>query len=105
MNFVESYNPEECLWRDVAGMNRCHFKFSVAVLNSKLYALGGSGAEFEDQEKDRENMKSAEVFDPEDNTWTMIAPMLRPRRNGCEFNLYTTYGDSKVIAIYAEQIY
>ena len=91
LNFVECYDPNERLWKPVPGMKCGRVSLSVVVLNSKLYARGGSRTEKTVSERDIENMKSAEVFDPEANTWTMIAPMLRPRRDGREFVPYYSW--------------
>ena len=43
----------------------------VAVLNGKLYALGGFDSSV--------RLKSAEVYDPERNKWSEIADMIYSR--------------------------
>lgn len=48
----------------------------VAVVNRLLYAIGGYDG--------HERHKSAECYHPENNEWTMIAPMHVPRSGAGE---------------------
>jgi len=45
--------------------------FGATSLGGKLYALGGSNS--------HRRLKSVECFDPYEQQWTFVAPMLRPR--------------------------
>ena len=42
----------------------------VAVLNSRLFAVGGCNGQ---------SLESVEMYNPEVDTWTIVAPMKQPR--------------------------
>lgn len=42
----------------------------VAVLNSHLFAIGGCNGQ---------SLETVEIYSPDKNTWTIIAPMKQPR--------------------------
>lgn len=48
-------------------MRRCRGRLGVAVLNGRLYVLGGFDSSV--------RLKSAECFDPITNSWSSIASM------------------------------
>merc|ERR1712233_297856 len=52
-------------------MRRCRGRLGVAVMNGKLYALGGFDCAV--------RLKSAEVYDPETNKWSEISDMIHSR--------------------------
>ena len=83
---MERYDPDTNKWELVAPMNRAKFGLSCVVLDGKLYAIGGSSEEeiLHEDASNTESMKTVEMYDPEKNCWTMIAPLVRPRRNGCK---------------------
>ena len=86
---MERYDPETNKWELVAEMNHSKFGLSCVVLDGKLYAIGGSSQEesLHEDVTNVESMKTAEMYDPEKNCWTMVAPLIRPRRNGCKLLL------------------
>ncbi|XP_055387024.1 actin-binding protein IPP [Condylostylus longicornis] len=53
----------------------------VAALNGKIYVVGG--------EKGSQILANGEVYDPQNDTWQAISPMIVPR---CEFGLCTMGG-------------
>ena len=56
----------------------------AAVLDDKLYVAGGSGADMPNG-----RLSSVEVFDPQTNAWTELAPMGTKRK---EFQLVAARG-------------
>ena len=58
-------------------------RVAVAVLNNKLYAVGGSDGHTE--------LRSVECYDPETNKWSFVAEMLQerscPGKNICLLDL------------------
>ena len=44
MASVERYDPEADVWEDVAPVGTARWNHAVAVLDSKLYAVGGYGS-------------------------------------------------------------
>mgnify|MGYP003729839947 CR=1 FL=1 len=68
---VDMFDPQAKAWKQMPQMRRCRGRLGVAVLNGKLYALGGFDCAV--------RLKSAEVFDPETNKWSEIADMIYSR--------------------------
>ncbi|XP_029214091.1 kelch-like protein 28 isoform X2 [Acropora muricata] len=83
LSSVEYYEPEREKWIEVASMNFRRFEFGAAVLDGKLYAVGGlvcgigvhSGAPF------RYCDNGSECFDPETGHWTRVTSMNQSRSN------------------------
>ena len=70
---VERFDPKSGAWEAVASMGTARMKPSVAVLDGKLYALGGgSGVQ-------AEGHTSVERFDPESGVWEAVPSMELPR--------------------------
>jgi N-acetylneuraminic acid mutarotase len=65
-----SAEETENTWVSKAPMNQARAYLGVAVVNGKIYAIGGS-------EKNRE-MGTNEEYDPATDTWTLKAPMPTP---------------------------
>jgi N-acetylneuraminic acid mutarotase len=57
-NIAERYDPVANTWETLANMSAARHGVACAVLNGKLYAIGGVG------------LSSVEVFDPSDDTWS-----------------------------------
>merc|ERR1711965_706562 len=69
LSSVERYDPAANAWEAVAPMATARaFPFApgVAVLDGKLYAVGGSGGGA---------LSSVERYDPALNAWEAVAPM------------------------------
>ncbi|CAG7836809.1 unnamed protein product [Allacma fusca] len=83
LSTVECYDPKEDKWTLVSSMMFERHGLSVAVLDSKLYAIGGGGINSHTNfNKDLDTMKSVEMYDPKENCWNKVASMNRPRKNG-----------------------
>ena len=78
------YDPQTRQWSFVAAMSTSRSTVGVAVLDSKLYAVGGRDG--------CSCLNSAEVYDPHTNKWTMISSMIH-RRGGKSDYCYSTRVD------------
>jgi N-acetylneuraminic acid mutarotase len=59
-------------WTSKAPMPTARFALGVAVVNGKIYAIGGRDSSFD-------LVGNNERYDPESNTWETLAPMPTPR--------------------------
>lgn len=97
---------DSCLnrWSKLADMNVARYDFACAEVNGMVYAVGGYGM-------DGESLSSAEVYNSDDNTWTFIESLRRPRWGcfacGFEGKLYVmggrssfTIGNSRFVDVY-----
>lgn len=93
-----------CRWSKLAEMNVARYDFACAELCGLVYAVGGYSA-------DGNILSSAEVYNPETDTWTLIESIRRPRYGcfacGFEGKLYImggrssfTIGNSKFVDVY-----
>jgi len=57
-NIAERYDPDSNTWDTIASMSVARSGVASAVLNGKLYAIGGNG------------LSSVEVYDPSTNAWS-----------------------------------
>ena len=75
LSSVEWYDPALDAWEAVAPMAtaRCHL--AVAVLDGKLYAVGGHN-------DNDGHLSSAERYNPALDAWEEVAPMAAARVNG-----------------------
>ncbi|XP_024884942.1 kelch-like protein 5 [Temnothorax curvispinosus] len=89
------WNPRTGRWRSICPMSVQRCEVGVAVLNDKLYAVGGKGIS--------SCLDTVECYDPHTNKWTPCAPMSKRRCrvgvgvvNGCLYALggYETYSAS-----------
>ena len=64
---VEMFNPETGKWQMAEAMSMLRSRVGVAVMNMKLYAIGGYDGS--------ERLSTVEVFDPESKKWTKVSPM------------------------------
>ncbi|KAF9603018.1 hypothetical protein IFM89_033645 [Coptis chinensis] len=103
---TDVYQYDSCLnsWSTLATMNVARYDFACAEVNGMVYAVGGYGS-------NGESLSSAEVYDPENNEWTLIESLRRPRWGcfacGIEGKLYVmggrssfTIGNSRFVDIY-----
>lgn len=69
MNEIEvSKKPKEDSWTSMSPMPTARFYLKVAVVEDKIYALGGYN-------KELKALTVNEMYDPETNTWTTKAPI------------------------------
>ena len=71
---VEAFDPQLGAWADVSSMSVDRSQHAVAVVDGKIYALGGMNGSFE-------ALDSVEVFDPQADSWHQVASM--PHRRRC----------------------
>ncbi|CAL5395961.1 unnamed protein product [Camellia sinensis] len=103
---ADVYQYDSCLnrWSKLAYMNVARYDFACAEVNGMVYAVGGYGM-------DGESLSSAEVYNPEDDKWTLIESLRRPRWGcfacGFEGKLYVmggrssfTIGNSRFVDVY-----
>ena len=64
---VETYNFLENKWKESTGMIVRRQQLGVGVLESKVFAVGGSDGSL--------RLSSVECFDPTTNFWSFVAPM------------------------------
>ena len=67
MDSVERYDPATNRWEVMAPMSTQRSSHAAAVIEGKLYAVGGKG--------DGGPSDSVERYDPAANTWEVMAPM------------------------------
>jgi kelch-like protein 18 len=68
---VEVYDTVEDRWRVAESMSTTRSRVAVAVLQGRLYAIGGYNG--------LERLAIVEVFEPETRKWKRVAPISRPR--------------------------
>ncbi len=73
--FLFRYDPKTDQWKFVAPTNTPRSTVGVAVLENKLYSVGGRDGSC--------CLSSVEVYDPHTDRWTMAAPMLKRRGGEC----------------------
>jgi N-acetylneuraminic acid mutarotase len=71
MSTVEEYDPVTDKWTKKADMPTPRLDLSTAVVNGRIYALGGWN---------NVDISTVEVYDPATDTWTKEADMPTPRR-------------------------
>jgi len=69
-NIAERYDPTTNTWETLANMTVARSGVACAVLNEKLYAIGGVG------------LSSVEVFDPSSGTWSAGIALPSEVKNG-----------------------
>ena len=78
LSSVERYDPALDAWEAVAPMAEARFFHAVAVLDGKLYAVGGQNYGL---------LSSVERYDPATNAWEAVAPMAAARMDGVAVSL------------------
>jgi hypothetical protein len=85
---MHAFDPENKTWSCKASMPSSNFGLSVAVLNSRLYAIGGV-----------QNGNSCKVYFPEKNEWEPVASLNQPRLFASAFvldgSIYVVGGNKK----------
>ncbi|XP_057352078.1 kelch-like protein 4 [Manis pentadactyla] len=68
---IEKYDLRTKSWQHSSTMSRLRFQFGVAVIDNKLYVLGGRYGS--------KTLNTVECFDPASKIWTVMPPMSTPR--------------------------
>ncbi|XP_019853495.1 PREDICTED: kelch-like protein 2 [Amphimedon queenslandica] len=93
LSSVEYYDPIQNTWSNVAEMRYARSFAAVAVLNDKLYAIGGETTQY--------CYKSVEEYDPVANTWSIV-PDMHTARSGAgaaalDGRLYVLGGQDRAV--------
>lgn len=78
---VSAPTPVENSWTSKTPMHQARGGLGVAVVNGKIYAIGGSTKTGAPQNYSGGFVGTNEEYDPETDTWTLKAPMPTPRSN------------------------
>jgi len=70
---VRSYDPRTNAWSELVPMSTARYGHEAAVINGKLYVVGGYGS--------TGGLASGEVYDFEARRWSPMASLQRPRRH------------------------
>ena len=65
----ETTKPAENTWTEKAPMHEARYDFGVAVVDGKIYAIGGA------PQPGKGYSNTVEEYDPQTNTWTNKTPM------------------------------
>jgi hypothetical protein len=89
---AEIYEPETGVWRETAPMHTARRGHVAAVLqDGRVLVAAGSSGHF----KSNQQLSAAEVFDPQTEKWTAVAPMREARWGPTE----TLLRDGKVLVV------
>lgn len=100
-----STRSSENLWVSKAEMNEARSGLGVAVVNGKIYAIGGSTehgkwTNFPPSDTFGEVVRTNEEYNPLSNTWTRRTPMLTPRSDFsvavCQNKIYCIGGFTRL---------
>ena len=70
---IEKYDLRTNSWTQVANMNGRRLQFGVAVIDDKLYVVGGRDG--------LKTLNTVECYDPKKKTWTLM-PAMTTHRHG-----------------------
>ena len=76
LSSVERHDAAANAWEEVAPMAVSRAAVGVAVLDGRLYAVGGKN---EDEEDEGVIRNTVEIFDPATNAWGEVSPMATAR--------------------------
>ena len=74
LSSVERYDPATNAWEAVAPMATARLNHATAVLDGKLYAVGGYNGDY--------HLSSVERYDPALDAWEAVTPMAETRQSG-----------------------
>ncbi|XP_072314813.1 kelch-like protein 10 [Eucyclogobius newberryi] len=74
LNNVRRLDLSTFVWHEMPPMYYRRNYVSVALLNGRIYAMGG-----QDGQRGQRGLMTAEVYDPQTNQWSLIAPMCQQR--------------------------
>lgn len=75
---IEKYDLRTNMWTPVANMNGRRLQFGVAVLDDKLYVVGGRDG--------LKTLNTVECYNPKTKTWSVMPPMSTHRHGLGEYN-------------------
>ena len=78
LSTVEVYNPENNSWKRVADMPTPRSNTEAAVVDGKIYVVGGFSA-IDTHMESTKILKIVEVYDPQTDTWESKQDMSEPR--------------------------
>jgi N-acetylneuraminic acid mutarotase len=74
-----AYNPKTDTWTERAPMPTARHHVASAVVDGKIYAIGGrilgNGVPSEDIDEAVSNLNNNEMYDPQTDSWTIYQPM------------------------------
>jgi len=83
VNTNYAYNTKTNTWTTKAPMPTARHHLQTAVVDGKIYALGGrilgDGVQSEDMDEASSNFNRNEMYDPQTDSWTVLQPMLTKR--------------------------
>lgn len=83
VNTMDAYDLKTGTWTTKKSMPTARHHLESAVLDGKLYVLGGrilsDGIASEDMDESLTNFNRVEMYDPQTDTWTTKSPMLEKR--------------------------
>lgn len=74
LNAVERFNEERRCWEPVCAMGQARYDFAAAVMQGKLYAVGGLASS-----STQSVLASVECYDPQRDAWEGVAAMTERR--------------------------
>ena len=102
VNTNYAYDPKTDTWSTKAPMPTARQHLQTAVIDGKLFALGGrilgNGVQSEDLDEASSNFNRNEMYDPQNDSWTIRQPMLTKRSGfaataSSDGNLYVFGGE------------
>lgn len=78
LSTVEVYNPHNNSWKKIADMPTPRSNAGAAVVDGKIYVVGGLAATDRRMESTK-ILKVVEVYDPQTDTWKRKQDMSQPR--------------------------
>ena len=95
LSIFEVYDPSTDKWTSLPPMPTPRTDLSLAVIDSKVYAVGGCGGDGAVQNaKSCDPLSSVEVYSPSTQAWTSLDSLASPRHG---FNL-AVYGSQLIAA-------
>ncbi|KAM9327128.1 kelch repeat and BTB domain-containing protein 12 [Gastrophryne carolinensis] len=77
-NRMLQYDPVRDKWTQLASMKYSKYRFSVAVVNSEIYVLGGIGCNGPDKGQARKCLDAVEIYSVDGDFWRDGPPMPYP---------------------------
>jgi len=101
-------NATEDSWASKAPMQEARAGLGVAVVNGRIYAIGGYNSQIDGQTHFYGTINATEEYDPATNTWTTKASMPTPRASFaiavCDSKIYVIGGYIKLTSGSSSQL-